>query len=148
MSGQKDIIIKIPTEKQLEVMIDEEEQIRMSKHYQDECTKVKNVPNGWLKYTETMQEDLVKKHGFDDEISCDVACNRLRRARYIYPDNPKFKEPVYVRENKARKGDLKVGDDVPEIKIHKMDLNNDHVIDIREIMDDKKITVIFGGSHT
>jgi hypothetical protein len=140
--------IKLLTnEKLLEKIILEEEQIRMSKEYQDACTQVKNIPNGWLQVTAKMQRDLVKKHGFDDDISCNIAVNTLRRARYIYPNNPIFKTPVYVRENKARVGELKEGDSIVNVELFQ--LNKDKV-NLQKVIAEFKseYTVIFGGSHT
>src|ERR1700744_1826785 len=108
--------IKIPDEECLERLVEEEEIIRTSKEYQDACTDVKDIPNGWLQVTEQMQKNLVKKYGFDDTISCDVACNYLRRAQYLYPNNPKFKMPLYVKNNKANNGTLEINNIVPIIQ--------------------------------
>lgn len=115
------ITIKVPNEELLEQMIEEEESIRTSQWYQTRCTEVRDIVNGWLDVTEQMQVDLVKRHGFTDQISCDVTCNMLRRAHILYPDNPKFRAPLYVRNNKANSGTLQVGDTIPNISIHDLD---------------------------
>lgn len=138
--------IKIPTEKQLEILVTKEEEIRMSKEYQDECTRVKDIVNGWQDVTDQMQKKLVRDHGFDDEISCEVACNRLRRAQYLYPNNKTFKTvPVYVRENKATIGNLKVDSDVPNVNLVNMDGKETK---LHDLLDNNKINVIFGSSQT
>lgn len=143
---EEDIIIKIPTEKGLELMIIEEEKIRTSKEYQNLCTKVKNIPNGWLDVTEQIQINLVKKYGFIDSISCDVACNHLRRAQYMYPNNPIFKQvPTYVRENKANIGTLDVGSIVPNITLHSHDLST---IKLHDLILEGKLNIIFASSET
>lgn len=144
MNEDKGITIKIPTEKQLELFIRDEEKIRMSKEYSDQCTSVKDIPNGWLKVSEQVQIDIVKKYGFTDSISCDIACNKLRRAQYLYPDNPVFKTPVYVRENKACVGTLKEGDSAPDVTLYK---RSGESIKLHQIFSDK-VNVIFAGSHT
>ena len=146
MANNNTPCLTIPTEKMLEKLIIEEEQIRMSQEYQEECTKVKDIPNGWLEVTNQMQIDLVKKHGFTSEMNCDIACNMLRRARYLYPNNKIFTEvPVYVKNNKANKGKYKKGDNIPNIKLFNQcgqEAMLHHLLDIN------KPTIIFGGSHT
>lgn len=137
---------KIPSEEQLENMIEEEEKIRLSKEYIDACTEVKNIPNGWLKVTSKMQEDLVKRYGFDDQISCDVACNYLRRASYIYPDNPNFKKVLYVKNNKASEGKLRVGDYAPNAHLFTLDKDETNLHNLLNMND--KTNIIFGSSAT
>ncbi|AYV84767.1 MAG: hypothetical protein Hyperionvirus38_5 [Hyperionvirus sp.] len=114
--------LKIPNEKLLEKMVLEEETIRTSKAYEDKCTAVKHIPNGWLEVTASIQKDIVIKNGFTDSMSCDVACNMLRTAHILYPKNEIFtKVPLYVRNNKANIGTLTVGDIAPEISLHDLD---------------------------
>jgi hypothetical protein len=138
--------IKIPTEQTLEKMVIREEEIRMSQSYQDKCTEVKDIPNGWLQVTEKMQEDLVTSFGFTDNLSCSVACNKLRTARYIYPDNKIFTQvPVYVRENKANVGHLVNGDKAPNIQVHTV--NNEKIM-LHDLLKTDKVNMIFGASHT
>lgn len=122
MCERRPLQIKYPNEKMLELMVEEEEKIRTSQWYEDKCTEVKDIPNGWLDVTEQVQRDVVMRHGFTDQISCDVAVNMLRRASILFPDNEKFKTvPLYVRNNKANAGTLVVGDTIPDIEIHDLD---------------------------
>ena len=108
------IIIRTPNEKMLEQLIIEEARIRSSPEYQDKCTAVKDIPNGWLTLTDTLQQDIARNHGFNDPVSCSVTCNMMRRAHILFPDNKNFTTiPVQVRENKARQGTLKPGDHLP-----------------------------------
>lgn len=137
--------VKIPCETDLEKLVLEEEKIRMSKEYQNICTSVKDIPNGWLDETAKMQKELVRKHGFTDDISCDIACNRLRRARYIYPNNPIFKTPVYVRENKANVGTLKIGDTLPNITIYDI---HKKPVKLHDLTKQDKINIFIGSSAT
>lgn len=138
--------IKIPTESTLELMIREEEKIRMSKEYQNECTKVKNIPNGWLEVSKKIQKDVVKKFGYESTIDCDIACNMLRRARYLYPNNQIFKTvPVYVRENKANIGSLNINDKYPDIALFNT-MNKE--INMSDIIDNNKINIVLGSSST
>lgn len=113
-------------------MVQEEETIRMSKEYQQECTKVKNIINGWLDVSAKVQQQVAAKFGFTDEISNDIAVNMLRRARYLYPNNEIFKTvPVYVRENKANIGKFNIGDQIENIKlfdIQENQINFDNIL--------------------
>ncbi|AYV81817.1 MAG: hypothetical protein Harvfovirus65_4 [Harvfovirus sp.] len=112
------IILKYPNEKMLEKMAMEEEAMRSSKEYQDKCTLVKDIPNGWLEVTAAMQKDIAIKNGFTDEMSLDVAVNMLRTAHIKFPLNDIFKRSLYVRNNKANKGTLLPGDDAPDVTLH------------------------------
>lgn len=141
---EHNIILKVPNEQLLEKMIEEEEQIRTSKYYQDKCTEVKNIPNGWLTVTEDIQKNIVKKYGFTDQMSCDVACNMARRAHILFPNNKKFRDRVQTRNNKAIQGCLEVGNIVPNVSLY--DLNNDST-SLHEITGNTT-TIIFAGSQT
>lgn len=141
------IVIKYPNEKLLEVMIEEEETIRTSQEYKDRCTAVKDVVNGWLDVTAEIQREIVRKHGFTDKISCDVAVNHLRRASQLYPDNLKFKTvPLYVRNNKAHQGSLKEGDPVPDVGLHSLDGKEHRLHDL--LPGDGLPTLLFASSAT
>lgn len=143
---KKGFRIRVPTEAELEKLVIEEEKIRMSVEYQEACSKASSIPNGWLQVTADMQMNLVKRFGFDDNLSSSIACNMLRRARYLYPDNKIFKEvPVYVRENKANMGTLKEGDEIPNINIHTIDGKE---IKLHDIINNDKINMFFTGSET
>lgn len=142
----KQIIIKIPNEQLLEKMTKQEEEIRMSKNYQDRCTEVKNIPDGWLKVTEEIQKDIVKRNGFIDQISCDITCNMLRRAHLIYPNNEKFQKiPLQVRNNKAKQGNLSEKDNVPDCNLYNL---AGRITNLYELIDNIKPIIIFAGSQT
>ena len=139
------ILFKFPTEKTLEKMVYEEERVRHSKEYISSCSAVKNIPNGWLNVTATAQEDIVKKFGYQDDVSKNVACNMLRRARYLFPNNPIFHTvPVYVRENKANKGFFKPTNLIPDIDIFNRTGNIVKLFDVTK----NNLNIFFAGSHT
>jgi hypothetical protein len=138
------ITIKIPKKETLIEMLKEEEKRRFSSEYQIACTAVKHIPNGWLDITAKMQQSIATDFGFDDEISNDIACNHLRRAQYMYPNDPEFKSiPVYVRENKANEGTLKVGDDIPNVVLY--DMNHNKRL-LHDLIDLKKINLCIASS--
>lgn len=138
--------IKIPTEKCLELMVQEEERIRMSKEYQEQCTKVKDIVNGWLDVSANVQKEVAKKFGFIDEVSNNIAINMLRRARYLYPDNEIFKNvPVYVRENKANQGKFNIGDQIENINLFDIQENQ---INFESILQPNKLNLVLVSSLT
>ena len=138
-------ILKRATEQTLEKMAQMEESIRMSQEYQNECTKVKNVPNGWLTVTANVQKKVASEFGFDDDINNEIACNDLRRAHVTHPDNPVFKQSIYVRNNKANLGTLNENAYVPDITLHTIDSDT---INLSNILEENKINIFFGASHT
>ncbi len=138
-------VLKRATEATLEEMAIQEEKIRMSKEYQDACSKVKDIPDGWLTVTANVQKQIAKDFGFDDDINNDIAVNDLRRAHETYPNNAIFQNSIYVRNNKANIGNLKVDDIIPNITLHTID--NEKIL-LNDIINDNKINVFFGASHT
>lgn len=138
-------ILKRATKETLEKMAQMEESIRMSQEYQDECTKVKDIPNEWLVVTANVQKKVATHFGFTDEINNEIACNDLRRAHVTYPDNPIFKQSVYVRNNKANVGTLNDHDLVPDISLYTI---NNEKINLSDLLEENKINVFFGASHT
>ena len=148
-SEDEQIIFMKPSEKLLEILVREEEKMRFSQEYIERCNQVADEPNGWLRVTGEMQRSLVEKHcleqGFSDEMSIDITLNRLRTAQYLYPDNPVFKQPVYVRENKANQGTLQVGNPFVDTMLYSR--SNDP-IKLDDLLDPNKPNIIFSGSHT
>jgi hypothetical protein len=140
------LVLRVPNEKLLEEMIEEEERVRTSKYYQDKCTQVKDIPNGWLDVTALVQTDIAKSHGFTDKMSCDIACNMMRRAHILFPNNEKFKSvPLQVRNNKANIGGLSAGDALPNIELYDQ---GEVKISLSSLVDSSRPTVIFAGSQT
>lgn len=106
------------TEKDLEKLALEEDDIRKSQWYVDECTRVKNIPNGWMDVTAQVQKDVVSKY-YEDAIS-DIIIYYLRRAHHIFPENSVFQNRIQVKYNRANIGKLKKGDIVPEFMNSKL----------------------------
>lgn len=139
--------LKIPNKYQLLEMVKKEEEVRWSQWYQSECDRVKDQVNGWLAISAQVQYQIVKDFGFDTEVESDIAVNHLRRACYIYPEEPLFQSiPVYVRNNLAKQIKYKNGDQIPNVPINSLDGQNQ--LNLFDILDKTKINVIFGSSHT
>ena len=97
----------------LEKMAEDEEIMRRSEWYINECNIRKDIPNGWIDATEEGQRMIVNKY-FNDDFMKEIAIRQLRSAHRLYPENPIFKNRLQVKYNRARKGELKAGDLVPE----------------------------------
>jgi hypothetical protein len=140
-------ILRIPTKYQLLEMVKKEEEIRWSQWYQSECDRVKDEVNGWLVISSQVQYQIAKDFGFDTEVESDIAVNHLRRARYLYPEEPLFQSiPVYVRNNLAKQIKYQVGNQIPNVPINSLDGKNH--FNLIDILDKSKTNVIFGSSHT
>jgi hypothetical protein len=140
--------IKTPNEKMLEKLIYDEERLRMSKEYQDQCTLVKDIPNGWLNVTKHIQEQVARDNGFDDELSCQITCNMMRRAHLLFPDNKFFSTvPVQVRNNKANMGTMRPGSRISQ-EIDLWDVSDNHPCSLFHLLDNNRPTIIFTGSQT
>jgi hypothetical protein len=100
------------TEKDLEKLALEEDEMRKSKWYVDECNRVKDIPNGWMDVTAQVQKIVVSKY-YSEGIS-DLVVYYLRRAHHIFPENMIFQNRIQVKYNRANIGKLKKGDIVPE----------------------------------
>jgi hypothetical protein len=142
----KKLIIRRPNEQMLERLIRLEASARQSQQYQDDCTDVRDQVNGWLTVTENYQRVIAQSQGFDDEMSCDIVCNMMRRAHILYPDNQIFKTvPVQVRNNKASQGMLEAGCAVPSVSLHCMDGS---CINLSDLIDPTHTTIVLAGSQT
>ena len=139
--------VKTPNEKMLEKLIYDEERLRMSKEYQDQCTLVKDIPNGWLNVTKKIQEQVARDNGFDDEMSCQITCNMMRRAHLLFPNNKIFSTvPVQVRNNKANMGTMRTGS-VLDQDIDLWDVSHNQC-SLFHLLNDNRPTIIFTGSQT
>lgn len=140
------ITINYPDKDDLIKMLQAEEQIRMSAEYLKMCDAVKNEPNGWLRISEQIQYNIAKQFGYVRSIEQDLAVNRMRRAQYLYPNEPLFKTiSVYVRNNLAREGDFKVGNLVPNLTIFNENLKQ---IQLYDTLNKTKLNMLIASSHT
>lgn len=110
-------LIELIPEKDLEILAREENSLRLSDWYIEECNKVKHITNGWMDITNQLQQNLVSKY-YKENI--DAIVYLLREAHNIYPNNSFFKERIQVKYNKARIGELKIGDKIPDFMRNKI----------------------------
>ena len=134
----------IPKEKLL-LMLQREEEIRMSQWYIDECTKVKDEINGWLRISSEVQQKVAKEFGYTENLENILAINLIRMASSIYPDDKRFQTTsVYVRENKAQKGKNVIGDIIPNMTIHNIDGSINNLYDLIK----PNYNLVIASSHT
>lgn len=142
----KKLGIRIPDRDTTLKMLLEEEQIRMSSKYIDDCDKLANKPNGWLELSEQIQYSIVQKYGFNSTIEQELAIIKMRSASTTYKNDPEFTNiSVYVRNNLARNGEYKIGDVVPNILIYQQNLI---AIQLFDIFDHNKRNLLITGSAT
>lgn len=56
--------INYPGKNDLILMLQKEEEIRMSQKYIDLCDEVKDEPNGWLRISEEIQYQIARDFGY------------------------------------------------------------------------------------
>lgn len=139
------IKFEIPKEKLL-LMLQEEEKQRFSNEYQEKCSQVRNEPNGWLRISAELQENVAKIFGYEDQISNLLAVDFIRRASQIYKDDERFQTTsVYVRENKTKNCKYQIGDTIPNINI--FNLQNKQ-LNLHNLLDETKYNIIICSSNT
>ena len=105
----------------LRAMLIRENELRLSPEIQA-IYKDRNenpMKGDWISYTYKLQEDLVKEFGYGEspeEIKW--ALFQLRTATQVHPDLSEI--PLYVKYNRAKRGNLKVGDSPPPIPTFRM----------------------------
>ena len=102
--------------------------------------------NAWLEVTNNMQKELVKEFGYTDELSNTLAVNVIRKALNIYPNDEEIKNSVVqFRENIAKIGTYKVGDNLKNISLHNLDSSKVYLF---QLLDLNKPNIMLVGSHT
>jgi hypothetical protein len=123
-----------------------EEKVRMSDAYILECTLVKDEVNGWLRVSEYVQQEIAKRFGYTTRAQNIIAVNLMRIAHTKYKNDPKFRDvSVYVRNNIANIGTLKVND--PFIDVNIISTQKD-TIKLSNILDKNKPNIIISSSET
>jgi hypothetical protein len=135
----------LPSHDDIIELVKEEGQIRLSTEYIKRCDEVASEVNGWLRVTDEMQQDLVKRHGFNGP-AFDIALNMLRSAQVLYPDNPYVKELIYVKNNKANQGRFNKDDKLEDIKL--WDMKGSHQISLFDMLSKNRTNIVLAASHT
>jgi len=105
------------------------------------CNKV-HIPQSIVE----CQEKLVKEFGYRTNEQMNYALQMLRSARALFPDDIEIKNATYyLKFNRAHRGELKVGDIYKDISLMTCGKEEKK---LSEIINEKKATVIIGGSVT
>ena len=97
----------------LKAMLIREEQLRVSPEAQAVFAAYEERQDvDWMEHAVELQKQVLCEFGFPDD---DQALLVLRRAAL------RMEFPIYVRNNRADRGPLKVGDQAPQIMLHSMD---------------------------
>jgi hypothetical protein len=129
-------------------MLKRENELRLSNEVQSVYSELEDrYDMDWMEYTIQVQEKVVKEFGFDKSPeSTQLAVNTLRRAQYLYPDDPEVLSiPLYVKYNRAKRGYLQVGDHAPDVML--AELNGNHK-PLSSFFDETKPLVLVSGSYT
>ena len=126
-------------------MLKLEEKIRMSDAYINECSRVKDEVNGWLRISGEVQEMIANKFGYKDIIQNTIAVNLMRSAHIKYSDDIRFNSvSVYVRNNLAKKGNFYTGKELVDAKLFTTDKN---LTSLKNIVNNKP-TIVISSSAT
>ena len=126
-------------------MLKLEEKIRMSDAYINECSRVKDEVNGWLRISGEVQEMIANKFGYKDIIQNTIAVNLMRSAHIKYSDDTRFNNvSVYVRNNLAEKGNFYTGKELVDTKLFTIDKN---LTSLKNIVNNKP-TIVISSSAT
>ena len=100
-------------------MLREEHSVRTAPETQALYTAAESTgASDWMEVTAELQDKLVQRYGFIDPWRKEIALNELRRATYNFPDDAEIQSiPLYVKFNKARQGNLRVGDKCPDMSL-------------------------------
>ena len=120
-------------ERELEYLAQEEDKIRTSQWYADECTKVKDITNGWMDVTNGVQNKVIvdflkKSNKIVDENMINFVKYYLRKAPSMYPNNTIFQNLVHVKYNRARLGNLNINDIAPNCIMNKLTNGTNFVV--------------------
>ncbi|CAF1619515.1 unnamed protein product, partial [Didymodactylos carnosus] len=127
----------------LKRMLIREDELRRSPEIQERYAQAEiSNDQSWLDVTHDLQKQIIKEFGLEDEM--DDALNCLRCATQIYPDLKDI--PLYIRNNRARDGDLHVGSIAPDTPIIKLDGSESRLFDSLE--QTEQSTVIISGSYS
>jgi hypothetical protein len=123
----------------LKKMLLRENELRLSEEYQKKYEEAeKSWKIDWLKVTENLQLQILQEF----EISnLSKGLFQLRTATVKFPE---FKSiPLYVKFNRSRVGNLKIGNEAPSMKLSDLEGNMVELID-----KNSKCQLIFGGSYS
>lgn len=130
-------------------MLIEENERRLSPEMQAQFAELEQDASykDWLYAVQDMQVELVNKYGFTGARE-ERALYELRCAAQLYPEEADFREiPLYVKYNRAKHCDVRVGSVVPDLPLTALDGGD--VIGLRSLCEQSLTpTMIMAGSYS
>jgi len=122
-------------------MLIRENELRLSDEYQKQYSEAEKTSfSSWLDVTDQLQRQIIREFNLDEEMEDALLC--LRCATQIYPDLKDI--PLYVKYNRARDGDLQIGDIVPDVPIVQLNGQENQLFDGLK----SSSTVLISGSYS
>jgi hypothetical protein len=122
-------------------MLIRENELRLSDEYQQRYNEAEKTSlTSWLDVTDELQRQIIRECHLDEEMEDALLC--LRCATQIYPDLNDI--PLYVRYNRARDGDLQLGDIAPNVPVVQLDGQETQLFDGLK----SSSTVLISGSYS
>jgi len=122
-------------------MLIRENELRLSDEYQKRYSDAEKTSfSSWLDVTDELQRQIIREFNLDEEMEDALLC--LRCATQIYPDLKDI--PLYVKYNRARDGDLQIGDIVPDVPIVQLNGQENQLFDGLK----SSSTVLISGSYS
>ena len=122
-------------------MLIRENELRLSEEYQKRYQEAERTSSSsWLDVTDQLQREIIREFQLDDEMEDALLC--LRCATQIHPDLKDI--PLYVRYNRARSGDLNIGNSTPNVPVVQLDGKESQLFDGLK----SSSTVLISGSYS
>lgn len=126
----------LPDRETLKSMLQRENELRLCDDVQEQY-RVSECPT---KVTEAVQRRVVEEFGYKD-------LHILRSAISLYKDDPEISQiPHYVRFNRSRQGNLKVGDKIPNPRLVSLDGCKD--LQLSQFHQAGRPLILVAGSYT
>jgi len=129
-------------------MLRKENQIRLSADFQALLASIEDRKDiDWLDMVEEMQRNLVQEFGFSgSEENINTGLSFLRSAVSLFPEDEEVRTiPLYVKYNRARNCDVKVGSLAPNVPLCTM---SEVPLSLHALVQPGRPLVVVGGSFT
>jgi len=126
----------------LKSMLIRENELRVSDEYQKRFAEAeKSSFESWLDVADELQRQVIREFHLDEEMDDALLC--FRCATQIYPELKSI--PLYVKYNRARDGDLNLGDTAPNVPVIELNGQEGQLFDG---LTPSSSTVVIGGSYS
>lgn len=124
---------------QVRDMLRREHSLRLSSEVQEQYRLADRLlDNSWLKVTVQVQKQVLAEFGHEPS---EENLFKLRKGALAHPDIS-----LQVRYNRSRRGQLKVGDEIPPLDLVSLDTMN--TVNLKDIAKSESYTVLVSGSYS